>query len=131
MARRLLAAACGVACAAALRAGSQNIMLPMADGVLVHTVVDTPAGAGPSKRVPAIMERSPYGANAEELIALVFADLLGYAAVRQDMRGTHQSDGNFSLWHDSAGDAYTTIEWITSQVGCVQPIHLLAPTLSA
>ena len=103
MARTALLAACAVSVAAA-RVGSQNIQLPMSDGVTLHTVIDVPAGAGATKRVPAVLERSPYGADAEELIALVFADLLGYAAVRQDMRGTHESGGNFSLWHDSAGD---------------------------
>ena len=35
-----------------------------------------------------MFERSPYGHAAEELIALVFAELLGYVGIRQDMRGT-------------------------------------------
>jgi hypothetical protein len=35
-----------------------------------------------------VFERSPYGHAAEELIALVFAELLGYVGIRQDMRGT-------------------------------------------
>jgi alpha/beta superfamily hydrolase len=61
------------------------------------------------------MERSPYGANAEELIATVFSEALGYVSVRQDMRGTHQSEGVFGCWHDSANDAYDTMAWIVQQ----------------
>lgn len=93
-------------------------MLPMRDGILLHTDVDFPPfyinDTNP-KKIPCVLERSPYGQNAIERIAQIAGDLLGYCAVRQDMRGTHDSQGNFSIWHDSANDAYDTIEWIISQ----------------
>lgn len=87
----------------------------MRDGVTLHTDVDEPPFTPAGKRLPAVLERSPYGDTAEELIALVLAELLGYVGVRQDMRGTHQSNGSFAIWHDSAPDAYDTLAWITAQ----------------
>jgi len=93
-----------------------TVMLPMRDGVKLSTDVDFPRAYSlpPSllaiglftqitpccpflrfaaffpagRRAPAVFERSPYGHAAEELIALVFAELLGYVGIRQDMRGT-------------------------------------------
>ena len=62
------------------------------------------------------MERSPYSAFGTELIADLFASALGYASIRQDMRGTGSSStSNFSCWHDSANDSYDTISWIVNQ----------------
>jgi len=90
-------------------------MVPMSDGVQLHTEVDLPPFHDPTKRITAVLERSPYGANAEELIADIFGEVLGYASIRQDFRGTKQSQGEFMAWHDSASDAYDTIEWITKQ----------------
>lgn len=86
--------------------------IKMTDGVLLHTDIDEPPFFPGDKKVPFILERSPYGQDAEELIALVFAEALGYIGGRQDMRGTHDSGGNFALWHDSANDTYTTIEYL-------------------
>lgn len=100
-----------VAVLAAARAASFEV--PMRDGVTLHTDYDEPPFA--SKKLAAVLERSPYGEDAEELIALVFAELLGYVGVRQDMRGTKQSGGKFGIWHDSAPDAFDTIDWITNQ----------------
>ena len=33
------------------------------------------------------------------------------AGVRQDMRGTKKSQGNFTIWHDSASDDFDTMQW--------------------
>ncbi len=41
---------------------SEEIMLPMRDGVKLHTVVHLPRTKGQSKtKFPTIMDRSPYG----------------------------------------------------------------------
>ncbi len=47
--------------------------VPMHDGVVLNTIIDEPPFFPGDKQMPAILERSPYGADAEELIALVFA----------------------------------------------------------
>ena len=94
-----------------------QVMIPMRDGTHLSTQVDMPAFYKPGTKIAAVMERSPYGANAEELIADLFGEVLGYVSVRQDMRGTHasMSAGNFSCWHDSANDGYDTMAWIVNQ----------------
>jgi uncharacterized protein len=103
-----------VAALAAAVATATTYELKMRDGVTLHTDVDESIFVG-GKRVPAVLERSPYGDTAEELIALVFAEVLGYVGIRQDFRGTGQSAGNFTMWHDSRDDAYDTISWIIQQ----------------
>ena len=94
---------------------AETVMLPMRDGVKLHTDYDLPLFHTPGSRIPAVLERSPYGANAEELIADVFGEALGYVSVRQDMRGTKQSEGSFAIWHDSRDDAFDTMDWIVAQ----------------
>ena len=65
--------------------------------------------------VTAVMDRSPYGQFALELIADIYAALGDFAAVKQDMRGTGWSQGNFSFWRSSANDSYDTMQWISEQ----------------
>lgn len=91
---RLLLAlgALGVA-QAALPAG--EYMVPMTDGVKLHTKVFLPAEL-PLRPTPAVYVRSPYGEHRTELVAALFVPF-GFVAVMQDMRGTHQSEGNFTV----------------------------------
>lgn len=89
-----------VAAAAAL-ASAVTVQIPMRDGILLNTEIDFPPFFPAGKKAPAVLERSPYGEDKEELIALVFAELLGYVGVRQDVRGTGKSGGGFGIWHDS------------------------------
>lgn len=88
--RSLVAAA-----AAALAAASTTeYYLEMADGVMLHTLVDLPSDTG---KFAAVIDRSPYGQDNIELMADIFT-LVGHAAVRQDVRGTHLSNGTFGIW---------------------------------
>jgi hypothetical protein len=32
------------------------------------------------------------------------------------MRGTHQSEGAFTIWHSASNDSYDTMQWISQQV---------------
>lgn len=107
--QRSLIAACAVAAASAA-----TYEVRMRDGVTLHTDVDEALFPNGTK-LPAILERSPYGQSAEELIALVVAELLGWAGVRQDIRGTQGSAGNYTAWHDAQSDAFDTIDWIINQ----------------
>jgi predicted acyl esterase len=68
-----------------------NLMLPMRDGVKLHTrIISKTTRTDP---VPAVIDRSPYGATGTELVADIYAGLGDYVAIGQDMRGTHQSEG--------------------------------------
>ena len=77
---------------------AETVLIPMRDGVQLHTDIDFPPFYPAGKKSPVVLERSPYGENKEELIALVMAELLGYVGMRQDQRGTGRSEGKFGIW---------------------------------
>lgn len=61
-----------------------------------------------------IMDRSPYGSTGLELINDIF-NPFGFITVGQDMRGTGQSEGNFTIWHSDANDSKDAGDWLVSQ----------------
>lgn len=93
-----------------------EVMLPMRDGVKLHTMINMPLFTNLSSNAtyPAVIDRSPYGQDHLELIADVYS-VAGHAAVRQDVRGTEKSEGYFSMWHTSAQDGYDTISYLIQQ----------------
>jgi putative CocE/NonD family hydrolase len=105
-----------------------EVMIPMRDGVKLHTFVFTPKDAkGP---LPVIFERTPYGARSTER-ALLNADRHlaadGYIFAFQDIRGRFKSEGEFVMQRqvrdrrdarsiDESTDAYDSIEWMLKNV---------------
>ena len=110
----------------------REVMIPMRDGVKLHTVVVVPKGA---KGAPMLLTRTPYNASNRAarnqsphmlatmpLSAEVFvAD--GYICVFQDVRGKHKSEGEYVMTRpvrgplnrtttDHTTDAYDTIDWL-------------------
>ena len=105
----------------------KEAMIPMRDGVKLHTEIYTPREGGPP--LPILMQRTPYGVSAG-LGAYsrflkgdrhFYAD--GYIFVYQDIRGRYGSGGNFEMnrpMHDpndptgvdETTDTYDTIEWL-------------------
>src|SRR5580704_6809290 len=116
-------------------------MVPMRDGTRLNTFVFLPAQAdqesgGP--RFPVILHRTPYGiaaANARDKFDHTNAWLPsaaepmrgsilrgwkaivehGYAAVYQDCRGRHGSEGEDRVYADDAADGHDTLDWIAHQ----------------
>ena len=110
-------------------------MVPMRDGARLNTFVFLPAEGGP--RFPVILHRTPYGiaADARDKFDCTRAWLPnpaepmrgsilrgwraitehGYAAVYQDCRGRHGSEGEDRVYADDAADGYDTLEWIAAQ----------------
>lgn len=107
-------------------------MVPMRDGVRLHTEIYTPkAQAAP---LPFIFERTPYSirqdANGFAVSLLTsYKELAdeGYIFVYQDVRGKFNSEGTFILLRPARGpanktgidestDAYDTIEWLVKNV---------------
>jgi hypothetical protein len=111
-------------------------MVAMRDGVRLNTFVFLPAEGGP--RWPVILHRTPYGiaaANARDKFDCSNAWLPsaaepmrgsilrgwraivahGYAAVYQDTRGRHGSEGEDRVYADDAPDGHDTLEWIAHQ----------------
>ena len=111
-------------------------MVPMRDGTRLNTFVFLLAEGGP--RFPVILHRTPYGiaaADARDKFDCTKAWLpnpaepmrgsilrgwraitgRGYAAVYQDTRGRHGSEGEDRVYADDALDGHDTLEWIAHQ----------------
>jgi len=95
---------------------SLEVMLPMRDGVKLHTVVHFPRGSRrkDGNKFPTVIDRSPYGYGGMEWVTDLFIPF-GFVAVGQDMRGTEQSEGNFTMYQLDAIDARDLGDWIVSQ----------------
>lgn len=121
--------------AAALRADSilatydkTDVMVPMRDGVKLHTALYVPRGR--ADPLPIIFARTPYGiANAGRVLGGSYAELAadGYAFAFQDIRGRFGSDGRFVMLRpmrdrkdpkatDESTDTYDTIDWLLKTV---------------
>ncbi len=112
-----------------------DVMIPMRDGVRLHTVILVPKGA---KRAPILLTRTPYDATAMTTRAHSphlgptlegydnATDVIvegGYIRVVQDIRGKHGSEGDYVMNRpmrgplnptpvDEATDTYDTIDWL-------------------
>jgi hypothetical protein len=117
----------------------RDVMIPMRDGVKLHTVVIVPKGA---RGAPMLLTRTPYSAttltshaksahlgpilqgydNATDVIVAG-----GYIRVVQDIRGKYGSEGDYVMNRplrgplnptpvDHATDTYDTIEWLVKHV---------------
>jgi putative CocE/NonD family hydrolase len=117
----------------------REVMIPMRDGVKLHTVILVPKGA---KGAPILLTRTPYDAsaltahassahlgpilagydNATEVIVQG-----GYIRVVQDVRGKYGSEGDYVMNRplhgpqnptpvDHATDTYDTIDWLVKNV---------------
>jgi uncharacterized protein len=113
----------------------REVMIPMRDGVKLHTVIVIPKNA---KGFPMLLERGPYNANHDVnpnvpiLRDAVWSALPewvddGYIFVDQDIRGKYASQGNFVMTRpprgplnpsntDDTTDAYDTIAWLVKNV---------------
>lgn len=104
-------------------------MIPMRDGVKLHTVILKPADiSGP---LPLLISRTPYGVDGLNR-ASIFAyrpELArdGYIFVGQDIRGRYKSEGEFVMSRpmadhkdpkavDESTDAYDTVAWLLKNV---------------
>ncbi|KAJ9438146.1 Cocaine esterase [Diplonema papillatum] len=94
-----------------------KLEVPMRDGFNLSTWVNCPFEFG-NKEKTVIFEASPYGHEHLETIAETISDILGteYCSVRQDMRGSGDSEGmDFTLWRSQPNDTSDTFEWIVKQ----------------
>src|SRR6188508_3004587 len=114
----------------------REVMIPMRDGVKLHTLVFVPNGA---KDAPILMNRTPYDAVGRSTRAdsLSLAGTLplqdefyvkaGYIRVYQDVRGKYGSEGDYVMERpargplnptktDHATDAWDTIDWLVKNL---------------
>jgi putative CocE/NonD family hydrolase len=117
----------------------REVMVPMRDGVKLHTVILVPRGA---KGAPMLLTRTPYDANgltshakSSHLGPILTGydnatDVIvegGYIRVVQDIRGKYGSEGDYVMNRplhgpqnptpvDHATDTYDTIDWLVKNV---------------
>jgi len=117
----------------------RDVMIPMRDGVRLHTVILVPKR---TRRAPILMTRTPYDATAltthaesGHLVSVLTGydnatDVIaegGYIRVVQDVRGKHGSEGDYVMTRPLSGplnptgidhstDTYDTIEWLLKNV---------------
>jgi putative CocE/NonD family hydrolase len=117
----------------------REVMIPMRDGVKLKTLILIPRGAHAS---PILLTRTPYGAterieqNTSAHLAAVIdsSDVAddavvngGYIRVLQDVRGKHDSEGDYLMTRplvgplnptpvDHATDTYDTIDWLVKNI---------------
>jgi len=117
----------------------RTLMIPMRDGVKLHTVILVPKGA---KGAPILLTRTPYDADAltthaqsPHLGPTLYGydnatDVIvdgGYIRVVQDVRGKYGSEGDYVMNRplrgpqnptpvDHATDTYDTIDWLVKNV---------------
>ncbi|MDB5469877.1 MAG: glutaryl-7-ACA acylase [Caulobacter sp.] len=114
----------------------RDVMIPMRDGVKLHTVIVIPKGA---KDAPILLTRTPYnasgrasrGASTRMLGILPQGDEVfveaGYIRVFQDIRGKYGSEGDYVVTRpirgplnptqvDHVTDAWDTIDWLVKNI---------------
>src|SRR5262249_21867646 len=117
----------------------REVMIPMRDGVRLHTVILVPKGA---KGAPILLTRTPYKADNltghadsphlgpvlqgyDNATDVIVED--GYIRVVQDVRGKHGSEGDYVMTRpmhgplnptpvDHSTDTYDTIDWLVKNV---------------
>jgi putative CocE/NonD family hydrolase len=117
----------------------REVMIPMRDGVKLHTVILVPKGA---RNAPILLTRTPYNAsertrnlNSSDLGSALYGydnatDVIvegGYIRVVQDIRGKYGSEGDYVMNRplhgpqnptmvDHATDTYDTIDWLVKNI---------------
>jgi uncharacterized protein len=117
----------------------REVMIPMRDGVRLHTVILVPKGA---KGAPILLTRTPYDATRQTTnadsgrLASILdgsdnaTDVIvegGYIRVVQDVRGKYGSEGDYVMTRplvgplnptavDHSTDTYDTIDWLVKNV---------------
>jgi uncharacterized protein len=117
----------------------RDVMIPMRDGVKLHTIILVPKGAS---HVGMLLTRTPYEAKAlighthsghlgpmlegyDNATDVILED--GYIRVMQDVRGKYDSEGDYVMNRpvhgpqnptpvDDATDTYDTIDWLVKNV---------------
>jgi putative CocE/NonD family hydrolase len=97
----------------------RNAAVPMHDGVLLRADVYRPDAPG---RVPAVLGRTPYdrtfGPTPPAILDPERTVAAGIALVCMDVRGRHESEGEFYPFSTEGPDGYDSVEWVAAQRWC-------------
>jgi hypothetical protein len=117
----------------------RDVMIPMRDGVKLHTVIVIPKGA---KNAPILLTRTPYNASSQlnhaqsshlgsilngydNAVEVIVEG--GYIRAVQDVRGKYKSQGDYVMTRplhgplnptavDHSTDTYDTIDWLVKNI---------------
>ena len=117
----------------------RDVMIPMRDGVKLHTVIVIPKGA---KNAPILLTRTPYNASSQlnhaqsshlgsilngydNAVEVIVEG--GYIRAVQDVRGKYGSEGDYVMTRplhgplnptavDHSTDTYDTIDWLVKNI---------------
>lgn len=90
-----------------------NVMVRMRDGTQLATDIFYPPTQDGERR-PVLLHRTPYGKHGRGTAPQRFLDA-GYIVALQDVRGRHDSQGEFTPMLNEGPDGYDTIEWLAAQ----------------
>ena len=113
-----------------------EVMIPMRDGIKLHTVIFSPVGG--KTALPVLLQRTPYGANpgfandsalSLSLFGTNYGVMMkeGYFLVFQDIRGKYESEGKMEIHQplihtkeknavDESTDTWDTVDWLTKNL---------------
>ncbi len=105
-----------------------DVMIPMRDGVRLHTKIFTPKDQ--SQPLPIVLKRTPYGIEGSSRDFVTYLKAMveeGYIFAFQDIRGKYGSEGTFVMQRparaagetsalDEGTDTFDTIEWMLKNV---------------
>jgi len=114
----------------------RTAMVPMRDGTKLYTVIVMKKG---TRNGPILLSRTPYDAKSSmnrersqsgvDILPIMYKEFFndGYIIVQQDVRGAHNSEGEFVMNRPIAGplnntgidestDAYDAIDWLVKNV---------------
>jgi len=111
---------------------SQNVMIPMRDGVRLATDIYRPARAGVATegRFPVVLVRGPYNKDSDIAAARIFVPR-GYIVISQDVRGRYRSEGRWRPIADDPNDGFDTAQWIGAQSWSDQCIGTIGSSYNA
>ncbi|MGZ3998960.1 MAG: CocE/NonD family hydrolase, partial [Flavisolibacter sp.] len=109
----------------------QEVMIPMRDGIKLHTVIFTPKNA--EGKFPFLIQRTPYGASVPANYNILNNTYIGnmakegYIFVNQDIRGKYKSEGKMEIHQpiihlkqkgtvDESTDTYDAIDWLLKNI---------------
>ncbi|MEE9162379.1 MAG: CocE/NonD family hydrolase, partial [Candidatus Neomarinimicrobiota bacterium] len=88
-----------------------NVKVPMRDGVKLSTDIVRPDSP---QRFPVILIRTPYNKAGSRDTALYFAKH-GYVVAAQDVRGRHDSEGEWEPFFHEPDDGFDAQQWAATQ----------------
>jgi uncharacterized protein len=91
---------------------TENVRVPMRDGVKLATDIYKPAGL--TGKLPSVMIRTPYNRKSQGVAARMFTGQ-GYVVIVQDVRGKFDSEGTFTVSANDTRDGSDLLDWIAVQ----------------